>query len=59
MKRWGSLSIPAKYGDMLVWLEMLDIAQKDNNKDIEYILVSDDVEKDDWLHQKLINYFQQ
>nr|WEJ76835.1 PIN-like domain-containing protein [Streptococcus suis] len=57
VKRWGSLSIPAKYGDMLVWLEMLDIAQKDNNKDIEYILVSDDVEKDDWLHQKTNKLF--
>ncbi|HFR3322064.1 TPA: PIN-like domain-containing protein, partial [Streptococcus suis] len=57
VKRWGSLSIPAKYGDMLVWLEMLDIAQTDNNKDIEYILVSDDVEKDDWLHPKTNKLF--
>lgn len=52
IKRWGDLHIPAKYGDMLVWLETIDFAKKNEDKDIEYIIVSDDVEKDDWLHPK-------
>lgn len=45
---WGNLEIPKKYGDMLLWIELLDYAQN-QSKFKKYILVSDDTEKEDWV----------
>lgn len=45
---WGNIEIPKKYGDMLLWLELIDYAQN-QSKFKKYILVSDDTEKEDWV----------
>ena len=47
-KYWKDLVIPSKYGDIFLWLEILEFLK--NNKDFtKLVLVSNDIEKKDWV----------
>lgn len=50
-KVWDDLTIPSKYGDMLIWLELIEYA-KNNSKYKKFVFVSDDVSKKDWVDPK-------
>lgn len=50
-KVWDDLYIPSKFGDMLIWLELIEYA-KNNPKYKKFVFVSDDVSKKDWVHPK-------
>lgn len=50
-KVWGDLYIPSKFGDMLIWLELIEYA-KNNKKYKKFVFVSDDVSKKDWVHPR-------
>ena len=55
---WGNLKIPRKYGDMLLWLELIEFAQK--HKELtKFVLVSNDTEKEDWVIKKSKKLFPQ
>lgn len=57
-KIWGDLEIPQKYGDMLLWLELIEFAK--NNKEFDkFIIVSNDTEKEDWVLKKTKKLFPQ
>lgn len=57
-KIWGDLEIPQKYGDMLLWLELIEFAK--NNKEFDkFIFVSNDTEKEDWVLKKTKKLFPQ
>lgn len=57
-KIWGDLVIPSKYGDMLFWLELIDFAK--NNKEIKkFVIISNDIEKEDWVFKKSKKLFPQ
>lgn len=57
-KIWGDLEIPQKYGDMLLWLELIEFAK--NNKEFnKFIIVSNDTEKEDWVLKKTKKLFPQ
>lgn len=57
-KIWGDLEIPQKYGDMLLWLELIEFAK--NNKEFDkFIFVSNDTEKEDWVLKKTKKFFPQ
>lgn len=47
-KYWKDLVISSKYGDIFLWLEILEFLK--NNQDFtKLVLVSDDIEKEDWV----------
>jgi len=55
---WGDLKIPRKYGDMLLWLELIEFAKK--HKELtKFVLVSNDTEKEDWVLKKSKKLFPQ
>lgn len=55
---WGDLKIPKKYGDMLLWLELIEFAKK--HKELtKFVLVSNDTEKEDWVLKKSKKLFPQ
>lgn len=55
---WGDLEIPRQYGDILLWLELIEFAQ--GNPDFQkYVLVSDDVSKNDWVRKGTKKLFPQ
>ena len=58
IRLWGDLEIPQKYGDILLWLELIEFA-KCNPAYEKYILVSDDVNKDDWVIKNTNDFFAQ
>ncbi|HEQ8583511.1 TPA: hypothetical protein VH979_001826, partial [Streptococcus pyogenes] len=44
---WNGKIIPGKYGDIFLWLETLDYAK--NSQKSNFIIVSDDEKKGDWI----------
>lgn len=57
-KIWGDLKLPHKYGDMLLWLELIEFAK--NHKEFEkFVIVSNDTEKEDWVLKKTKKLFPQ
>ena len=57
-KIWKDLEIPQKYGDMLLWLELIEFAKKHQNLG-KFIIVSNDTEKEDWVLKKSKKLFPQ
>lgn len=47
-KVWKDISIPSKYGDIFLWLEVLEFV-KENKEFNDIVIVSDDVNKGDWI----------
>ena len=55
---WGDLEIPQKYGDIFLWLELIEFAE-DNPNFQKYVIVSDDVSKNDWVRKDTKELFPQ
>lgn len=55
---WGDLEIPQKYGDIFLWLELIEFAE-DNPDYQKYVLVSDDISKNDWVRKDTKELFPQ
>lgn len=55
---WGDLEIPRKYGDIFLWLELIEFAE-DNPDYQKYVLVSDDISKNDWVRKDTKELFPQ
>ncbi|WP_306486206.1 PIN-like domain-containing protein [Abiotrophia sp.] len=55
---WDNLEIPRKYGDMLFWLELMEFA-KVKSEFHKFVIVSNDTNKNDWIHNKTNQLFSQ
>ncbi|RKV95054.1 MAG: hypothetical protein D8H99_26060 [Streptococcus sp.] len=55
---WDNLEIPRKYGDMLFWLELIEFA-KVKTEFPKFVIVSNDTNKNDWIHNKTKQLFSQ
>ncbi|MCR8969783.1 PIN-like domain-containing protein [Facklamia sp. 7083-14-GEN3] len=55
-KIWKEINIPSKYGDIFLWLEILDHVKSEESFD-EITLVSDDTKKGDWISKDTNDLF--